>query len=167
MMKKNQKVCSKDNLFPVLFKNNLVSKSSNSSADAFRSRRSGSKKVGVKKQIPLQRLQIPKKRPSTAFIKSNISRPLEASKESCMGRKKRTGRSRSFQRPVTAPTFFHPSQQKSTGIHVLTAARLEKNALWRKKEETRERRRAEIYAINKLLKLGFESDFREFMNAQN
>ena len=166
-MKKNKRVCSKDNKFPVLLKNNLISKSSNASADATRGRTSGSKKAGAKKQIPLQRLQIPKIRPTTAFIKSNISGPLEASKESCIGRKKRIGRSRSFQRPVTAPTFFQPSQQKSTEMHVLTAARLEKNALWRKKEEMRDRRRAEIYAINKLLQLGFESDFREFMNAQN
>ena len=167
-MEKNRKVRSKDNKFPDLFeKNHLVRKSSNLRSDAKRSSRTGSKKVEVKSQAPHQRLQIPKKRPSSAFIKSNISQqPLKVLKQSRVVREETINR-RSFLRPVTAPTFFKSAQRDPSGKSVLNTARLEKNALWRKKEEIKERKRAEIYAINNLLKLGFESDFRVFMNDQN
>ena len=156
-MKENQGIISEDDKFPVLFESNLSRKS----------RRRGSKRLGVKKNNPLQKLQIPKRRLSSSALRTNISQSLEASKEDCGGRVKISGRSRSFLRPVTAQSFFQPCRKNSSGQNILTTERIEKNARWRKKEEMRERTRAEVYAINELLRLKFESNFNAFLNEQD
>ena len=102
------------------------------------------------------------KRPCTAFIKSNIA---GASSESNVKRnKKRTSyKDRSFGlgRPGTAPNYTQSRRHKKE----VPVCKGEKNLLWRQKEEAARQRRAEIYAINRLLQLKFQADFEFFMKS--
>ena len=123
-----------------------------------------SKKVRVKDDAKLlirDTQMIRRKRPCTAFIKLNISKA-----ENSLRRIKKNSsyRGRPFEpgRPGTAPNCLQPCSNNKK----LTVCKSEKNSLWRQKEEAVRRRRAEIYAINRILQLKFQADFRASMKVQ-